>query len=451
MKAPMDASANADKLNFKLVFPIFVIVLIDLLGLTIIIPLLPLYAATFGANPLMIGIIGATFPLLQLIGSPLLGGLSDRFGRKPVLIVSQIGTLIGFLLLGAANALPLLLLSRAIDGLSGANIVAAQASISDITTERNRAQGLGLIGAAFGLGFTIGPALAGIALALTGNDYRVPAYLAAGFSLLSIILTIVWFKETLPPEKRGMRKEGGNLLQNVRRAFSLPVVALLLILIFMQQLVFGGFEQLLPLFTLSRLGLDGAGNALLFVFVGVILVIVQGKYIGPLSRRFGERKLILAGLGLLAVGLTLASITPEQPVTWYSREAMIAEMDSGSTAVSEGGIVNVTVPLPDDSQTGWLGFGWMLVALIPASIGGGILSPSINSLITKNVARTEIGATLGVSSSLLSLANVITPILGGGLFQFLGSTAPFLIGGIALALLMWMSMRRLPPAASAAA
>ncbi|HRL14376.1 MAG TPA: MFS transporter, partial [Aggregatilineales bacterium] len=220
---------------------------------------------------------------------------------------------------------------------------------------------------------------------------------------------------------------------------------------FMQQLVFGGFEQLLPLFTLSRLGLDGAGNALLFVFVGVILVIVQGKYIGPLSRRFGERKLILAGLGLLAVGLTLASITPEQPVTWYSREAMIAEMDSGSTTVSEGGIVNVTVPLPDDSQTGWLGFGWMLVALIPASIGGGILSPSINSLITKNVARTEIGATLGVSSSLLSLANVITPILGGGMFQFLGSTAPFLIGGIALALLMWMSMRRLPPAVSATA
>ncbi|HRL11233.1 MAG TPA: MFS transporter, partial [Aggregatilineales bacterium] len=231
----MDASANADKLNFKLVFPIFVIVLIDLLGLTIIIPLLPLYAATFGANPLMIGIIGATFPLLQLIGSPLLGGLSDRFGRKPVLIVSQIGTLIGFLLLGAANALPLLLLSRAIDGLSGANIVAAQASISDITTERNRAQGLGLIGAAFGLGFTIGPALAGIALALTGNNYRVPAYLAAGFSLLSIILTVVWFKETLPAEKRGARKEGGSLLQNVRRAFSLPVVALLLILIFMQQ------------------------------------------------------------------------------------------------------------------------------------------------------------------------------------------------------------------------
>src|SRR6185369_6653532 len=154
------------------------------------IPLLPLYATAFGANALMIGVIGAAYPLMQLIGAPILGSLSDRYGRKPVLIFSQIGTFIGFLLLGLANAIPLLIISRLIDGISGANIVTAQAAITDSTTPQTRAQGLGLIGAAFGLGFVLGPAIAGIALALTGNDYRVPAYIAAGFSLVSIFLTI---------------------------------------------------------------------------------------------------------------------------------------------------------------------------------------------------------------------------------------------------------------------
>lgn len=438
-----------DKLDFKRILPIFVIVLVDLLGLTIIIPLLPLYAAAFGATPLMIGIIGATYPLMQLIGGPILGSLSDRFGRKPVLVVSQVGTFIGFILLGFANALPLLLLSRAIDGLSGANIVSAQAAITDSTNDRTRAQGLGLIGAAFGLGFTIGPAIAGISLALTNNDYRVPAFIAAGFSLLSILLTMVWFKETLPAENRHKKTDGQKrrpLIQRVRYAFSLPVVGMLLFTLFIKQMVFGGFEQLLPLFTLSRLGLDGAGNAVLFIFVGVILVLVQGKYIGPLSRRYGERKLILVGLTLIAIGLTIASITPNQPVTWYSRAEMLASMNvTDTTTVTEGGAINVQVELPDDSNTGWLGLLWMAAALIPTSIGGGIVTPSINALITKRVPKTEYGAILGVSASLVSAANVLTPLVGGALFQFLGSTAPFLLGGLVLAVLVSIAVRRIAP------
>ena len=149
-----------EKLDFKRVLPIFVIVLVDLLGLTIIIPLLPLYATAFGANAFVIGLLGATYPLMQFIGAPILGRLSDQYGRKPVLVVSQIGTLIGFIVLGLANALPILFLSRIIDGLSGANIATAQAAISDVTNEKTRTQGLGLIGAAFGLGFIIGPIIA---------------------------------------------------------------------------------------------------------------------------------------------------------------------------------------------------------------------------------------------------------------------------------------------------
>ncbi|MFN8371580.1 MAG: MFS transporter [Anaerolineae bacterium] len=433
------AEENKDKLNFKRILPIFVIVLVDLLGLTIIIPLLPLYAVSFGADPLTIGVLGTIYPLMQMLAAPLLGGLSDRYGRKPVLIFSQIGTFIGFLVLGFANAIPLLFLSRLIDGISGANIVAAQAAITDSTTERTRAQGLGLIGAAFGIGFTLGPAIAGIALALSGNNYHVPAYIAALFSLISILLTTFWFQETLPADKRGQKHgdSAGNVLSRIINGVRNPLVGMLLILMFLQQLVFGGFEQLLALFTLNRLGLNAAGNAVVFVFVGVILVFVQGKYIGPWSRRFGERKLIYTGLALLAVGLIMTAITPGQPVPWYSRAALQGELDAPDRNPTQ----TIAVTLPDDSNPGWLGIGWLMVAMIPASIGGGILSPSINSLITRRVAKGGVGGILGVSSALTSAANTITPTLGGAMFQFLGSTAPFLIGGALMGIFMFIAMQ----------
>jgi DHA1 family tetracycline resistance protein-like MFS transporter len=431
-----------DKLDFKKILPIFVIVLVDLLGLTIIIPLLPLYAVSFGADPLTIGALGTTYPLFQMLAAPLLGGLSDRYGRKPVLIISQIGTFVGFVLLGFANAIPLLFLSRLIDGISGANIVAAQAAITDSTTERTRAQGLGLVGAAFGIGFTLGPAIAGIALALSGSNYHVPAFVAAAFSFVSIMLTSLWFHETLPAEKRGQHQGGGgNILGKIIDGIRNPLVGMLLVLMFLQQLVFGGFEQLLALFTLNRLGLNATGNAVIFVFVGVILVFVQGKYIGPWSRRFGERKLIYTGLGLLAVGLIVTAITPGQAVPWYSRAELQAELDAPERNPTE----SLAVELPDDSSTGWIGLIWLLAAMIPASVGGGILSPSINSLITRRVLKTEVGGILGVSSALVSTANAITPIIGGAMFQYLGSTAPFLIGGVLMGGFMFIAMQTVKP------
>ncbi|MFN2222632.1 MAG: MFS transporter, partial [Candidatus Promineifilaceae bacterium] len=150
MSEQTGAPKPEDKLDFKRILPIFIIVLVDLLGLTIIIPLLPLYATTFGASPLVVGLLGAAYPIMQFLGAPLLGRLSDRYGRKPVLVVSQIGTLIGFLVLGFAGTLWMLFISRIIDGISGANIATAQAAISDSTNEKTRTQGLGLIGAAYG-------------------------------------------------------------------------------------------------------------------------------------------------------------------------------------------------------------------------------------------------------------------------------------------------------------
>lgn len=437
-----------EKLDFKRVLPIFVIVLVGLLGLTIIIPLLPLYATSFGANPFVIGLLGATYPLMQFIGAPILGRLSDRYGRKPVLIISQLGTLAGFLLLGVANALPLLFLSRIIDGLSGANISTAQAAISDSTTEKTRTQGLGLIGAAFGLGFIIGPIIAFVALALTDNNYRAPAFVATGFSLLSILLTAFWFEETLPPERRGTTSSRpglsfGAMAESLRH----PSVGLLLFLIFAQQLAFGGFEQLLSIFTLNRLGLNASGNAIIFVFIGVIIVAVQGGLVGRWSRAYGDRRLIFAGLGLLAIGLTSLAFTPEQPPPWYSRDALAAEL-SAPEVTTQGEApspVDTAVELPSDENTGWLGLLWILAAMVPVAVGGGVLQPTINSLITKRVEPVDIGGMLGISAAFLSAANALAPVMGGAIFEAIGPTALFLIWGGLMGLLLLIALRRLTP------
>ncbi|GAB4581158.1 MAG: tetracycline resistance MFS efflux pump [Anaerolineales bacterium] len=438
------AVATGEKLDFKRVLPIFVIVLIDLLGLTIIIPLLPLYAAAFGANAFAIGALGAAYPIMQFVGAPLLGRLSDRFGRRPVLIVSQIGTLAGFLLLGVANTLWLLFVSRLIDGLSGANIATAQAAISDSTTEKTRTQGLGLIGAAFGLGFIIGPVIAFAVLAASENNYSLVAFVAAGFSLVSILLTTFWFRETLPVEKRGQITKASVDLGAMLAALKKPQVGFLLALMFMQQFAFGGFEQLLALFTLSRLGMNAASNAALFVFAGVIIVTVQGGLVGRWSRRYGDRWLIFMGLLTVGGGLMLAAVTPARPVPWYSRAEVVEELRldrslPGETPPTE----NIQIALPDDANKSWLGLVWLMVAIVPIAIGGGVLHPAINSLITQKVRKDEIGGTLGVSAAVLSASNALTPLILGAVFQGLGSTAPFLIGGVILLGLWGLAQKKL--------
>jgi DHA1 family tetracycline resistance protein-like MFS transporter len=438
----------ADKLDFKKLLPVFVIVLIDLLGLTIIIPLLPLYATSFGANAMTIGLLGAAYPVMQFVGAPSLGRLSDRYGRKPILIVSQIGTLIGFLILGVANSLWLLFLSRIIDGLSGANISTAQAVIADSTTEKTRTQGLGLLGAAFGLGFIVGPIIAFLSLALSGNNYHVPAFVAASFSMLSILLTWFWLAETLPAEQRGTGASEVKLsFGSMLKAIAHPQVGLLLVLMFTQQLAFGGFEQLLSLFTLNRLGLNASGNAVIFVLVGVIVVAVQGGLIGQWSRKYGDRKLVFLGLGAMAIGLAATALTPRVPVPWYSQPELGRELTAADqqSQVDIATLQSAPVELPPDGDRGWVGLIWILVAMVPASIGGGVLQPSINSLITKRIEPSEVGGMLGISAAFLSGANALAPLIGGALFQAFGSTAPFLLGGCGLALLLGAAWRWIKP------
>jgi DHA1 family tetracycline resistance protein-like MFS transporter len=441
------AAPAGEKLDFKRVLPIFVIVLIDLLGLTIIIPLLPLYAAAFGANAFVVGALGAAYPMMQFVGAPLLGRLSDRYGRRPVLIVSQIGTFAGFVLLGLANTLWVVFLARLLDGLSGANISTAQAAISDSTTEKTRTQGLGLIGAAFGLGFIIGPVIAFAVLAVSDDNYSMVAYMAAVFSLISILLTVFWFKETLPAEKRGTATtKAGVGFGAMLAALKKPQVGFLLALMFMQQFAFGGFEQLLSLFTLNRLGMNASSNAALFVFAGVIIVVVQGGMVGRWSRQFGDRWLIFMGLLTVGVGLMLAAATPAQPVPWYSRAEVAEELNldqslPGETPPTE----NIQIALPEDANKSWLGLVWLMVAIVPIAIGGGVLQPSINSMLTQRVGKDEIGGTLGVSAAFLSASNALTPLILGAIFQWLGASAPFLIGGVILLALWGLARKELKP------
>jgi DHA1 family tetracycline resistance protein-like MFS transporter len=442
------SSAAEEGFDFKKILPVFIIVLIDLLGLTVIIPLMPLYATAFGADAFLVGVLGAAYPIMQFLGAPVLGRLSDRYGRKPILIISQMGTFIGFMILGFANGLWMLFLARIVDGISGANISTAQAVITDSTTEKNRTQGLGLMGAAFGIGFVLGPVIAFISLSLSNNDYRVPAFVAAGFSLLSILLTWFWLEETLPAHERGEgESEAPFSLGTMFKALSHPAVGVLLGLMFAQQIAFGGFEQLLSLFTLNRLGLNASGNAIIFVFVGVIVVAVQGGFIGPWSRKLGDRRLIYMGLVTLAIGLILTALTPHQPVPWYSKQELISELEtSGDFRTHENsGPRNITVELPSDAHKGWLGLGWILVAMVPASVGGGILQPSINSLITKRIHQDEVGGMLGISAAFLSGANAVAPLVGGAFFQALGSTAPFLFGGALMGVLWLASLKLLKP------
>jgi DHA1 family tetracycline resistance protein-like MFS transporter len=432
------AEPASEKLDFKRVLPIIVIVFVDLLGLSIIIPLLPLYAARFSATPLVIGILQAAYPIMQFIGAPILGRLSDRFGRKPVLVVSQIGTLAGFILLGFANTLPLLFISRIIDGLSGANIATAQAAIADSTNEKTRTQGLGLVGAAFGLGFVIGPVIAFIVLAATGQSYQAVAFTAAFFSLVSILLTSFWFHETRTEDSASAVKKAFSF-RAMREALGRPTVGFLLVLMFFYQVAFGGYEQLFSLFTLTRLGMDARDTSGLFVLAGLFIVVVQGGFVGRWSKQKGDRWLIILGVSTLAIGLIGTALTPEIPVPWYER-ARVLEGLAGEGAVRVS-IQSIQVDLPRQAERGWLGIIWLLIASFPAALGGGVLHPAVNSMITKASDKNEVGSMLGLSASFYSAANAVAPLFYGLLFQWFGGPVPFMAGGVILLILWFIAPR----------
>lgn len=347
--------------------PIFLIVFVGLLGFGIIIPLLPLYAKYFGASPLTAGVLLATYSLLQLIATPYLGALSDRIGRRPVLIVSQIGTVLAFVLLGVANSLPLLFLARMLDGVSGGNISTAQAYISDVVEEKNRAKAFALIGVAFGLGFILGPVIGGVLS--DGNNFYRPAFVAAAISLVSLLLTIFWLPESLPPDKRNQQRQPSIIdIQGLRQAWRTEQLGLLLVIFFVFTLVQASFESIFSYFGNLRFGFGPREVGYLLGYVGVLGVLVQGGGIGPLVRRFGERRVLQLGLALSAIGFVLSGLTGQ--------------------------------------------LGLLLVALAPVSFGLGVATPTTNSLIARESPPTERGRVLGISQSMSALARVVGPLVG---------------------------------------
>jgi DHA1 family tetracycline resistance protein-like MFS transporter len=381
---------------------IFLIVFIDLLGFSLILPLLPYYAETFGASDTVVGLLVASYAAAQLIGAPLLGRISDRVGRRPVLLVSLFGTLVGFLLLGFAKILLVLFIARILDGLTGGNISVAQAYISDVTDAKDRSKGLGMIGAAFGLGFIIGPATGGL---LSQWGYAVPAFVAAGLVTINLLMVALWLPESLTPEKRTTKddKKPAVTLSALVAALQRPYSGSLLITRFFFGLAFAIFQTIFALYALRRFNLDARQTGFILTYVGVLSVIVQGGLVGRLNQRFRDDVLITFCVGLMALSLLGWALTPSVPV--------------------------------------------LLIIMAPTAFAGGILNTVLSSALTKTVQPHEIGGILGLSSSIESLTRVIAPSLGGVLLEQLGAWSPGAFGALLLAGLLiyvWITIYNHP-------
>jgi len=374
-------------MNNKLLFSIILVVFIDLLGFSLILPLLPYYAETFKANAFVTGLLVAAYAAAQLVGAPVLGRLSDRFGRRPILLVSIFGTFLGFLLLGFANTLWMLFAARLIDGFTGGNLSIAQAYISDVTDAKNRSKGLGMIGAAFGLGFIIGPVTGGF---LSQWGYAVPAFVAAGMSLINLALIYFWLPESLSAEKRAsmMEKKPAITLGALVQALQRPFTGSLLITRFFFGLAFALFQGIFSLYALAKFSLTAEQTGYVLTYVGILSVITQGFLVGRLTNKFRDDILIVASVALMMVSLAGWALAP--------------------------------------SVIG------LLIVLAPTALSGGVLNTLLSSTLTRAVEPQEIGGILGLSASVESATRIFAPIIGGALLQGLGTWAPGAFGAIVM-------------------
>jgi MFS family permease len=364
--------------------PIFLIVMVDVMGLTIILPLLPFYAERLGASPTVVGLLVSTYAACQLVAGPLLGQISDRMGRRPLLLVSQAGTFAGFLVLAWAQTLWVVFLARIIDGLTAGNLSLAQAYISDVTRPEERAKSFGVIGVAFGIGFLIGPAISGF---LSQFSYQYPIFAAAGLSATSILST--YFLLPSAPVKPDSEKGEGAALPAGRRLrvldwgnymtyFKRPILAELLWQFWAFAFSFAIFMSGFALFAERRYTWNGhpfgpKEVGYVFAYVGFLGIILQGGLIGRLVRRFGEEKLVSSGFSSATVGFALMGFTRNLP-------------------------------------------GLLATSSI-ASFGTGVLRPALTSLITQRAGREEQGVVLGLTQSLMSISQIVGPVIAGFLID----------------------------------
>lgn len=356
--------------------PIFLIVLVDVFGMTLVIPLLPIYAETLDATPLQATLLVTVFAACQLVSGPFLGHASDRVGRKPMLLISQIGTCSGFIVMALATSLWMLYAARIIDGVTAGNLSIAQAYIADNTPPERRARAFGLIGIAFGLGFFIGPAITGFLSARYG--LTAPIYLAAVMSAVSILATATLLTGRATAAPAAHSRWAGLRLSTYAQYLARPALRARLLQFLFFMLSFSTFISGFALFAERRFEWDGQPFGpreigYLLAFVGFLGIVLQGGLIGRLVDRFGEAALVVAGFAALAVayaGLGVASSV-----------------------------------------------GVLVVVSMIAAFGNGVLRPALTSLITHDAGRHEQGTVLGLTQSMTSMASIVAPIVAGLLIQ----------------------------------
>lgn len=371
---------------------LFVTVVIDLVGFGIVLPLLPGYATRFNVSETSIGLVVGSFSLMQFLFAPWWGRLSDRIGRRPVLLIGLAGSSLSYLLFAFAGGFWTLLLSRVLAGGMGATVNVAQAYLADVTPPERRARAMGLLGAAFGLGFVMGPAIAGLTI---GWGTRAPGLAAAGISLASFCLA--WFRL---PETRVHHSIDVTASATDWRHLAVPYAVMFLLV-----LAFTLMHVVFPLYSERTLGYHQRSTSYFFVLLGLVSAVVQGGLIGGLSRRFSERALMVAGGALLGAGLILLPVT---------------QAAAGPGQRSLSGI---------------------LAAITCIAIGSGLAMPSIAGLVSRITPATRQGAAMGTLQSIGSVARIVGPAASGFLTEVTGERTAFFTGaaialvGMAVALL----------------
>ena len=400
-KAPKDKNSPKYKMHMALGL-MFLTVFIDLIGFGIIIPLMPQYAEQFGATGFTAAWLMASYSLMQFIFAPMWGRLSDKIGRKPVLMISLTASAIGYLIWGFSGSFIMLLISRTVAGFGNANLAVAQAYITDVTPEEYRAQGMGVIGAAFGLGFVLGPAIAGLAC-MWGIHPNTLGFIAAAFSIIDLVFTAIWLPEPKERKNNGRFSIGPDFYFRtlLDKKFSLS-----LLIMFVSTFAFAMMELTLVLLTNQYYGFSMAQNGGLFAGLGIVMVLIQGGLIRRLSKKYPDAPLISVGTALIAVGLFLAPITHI--------------------------------------------FGVLCVALLLLATGSGINNPSSSSLLSKLSPEEETGGVLGIAQSMSTLGRILGPIAGGLLFDRVGAASPYMLGAAVMLLACALSFRlpRLPKIAA---
>jgi DHA1 family tetracycline resistance protein-like MFS transporter len=368
---------------------IFLTIFVNLVGFGIIIPLLPFYAETFGASPLTIGLLFAVFSLCQLAAAPALGDLSDRYGRRPILIFSLAGTVISFVMLAVAHSVVMLFAARIVDGLSGGNISTARAYVADITEPQDRARAYGIIGAAFGLGFILGPALSGV---LSSISYTAPIWAAAGLTLVAAMMAWWWLPETVHRARAGT----GNPFRYLPALLKRAPVRRILAVDFLYWFAFAMFQTTFSLFVARRFGFGVAKTGYFFAAFGVLGAAIQGGLIRPVVKRLGDKRTFLMGLAFGGFGLVGAALAPSV--------ALFA------------------------------------LALVPLAFGIGFGHPTISSLVSLVAHGDEQGRVQGAASAVESFGRTVGPIWGNASLQSYGEATPYISAAVLLLLTSLLSV-----------